>query len=269
MPEYPGRNRLRADSREGAATGDPADARAVLAALDHQADELAALADRLDAAVRFTAATADRLPAEEPPAVPTASEDPPPWYVTLTNDQRGAILDHLATVATPSTSPLGRAIVAIVDAQRGCAACGEPDGAHVLDLDHAEDWQPQHRYIAPEPTDDEPAPHLDPVPVVHPSPTPEQYDQAAELAQLVEEHGAEGDDARDPREDIARALAAAYWTGHRRGQDDDPDALALDQLAGWLRNEEWPGASGMEDVAAVVGRVRDLTSGPVVEWRRH
>lgn len=48
MPEYPGRNRLRADSREGAATGDPADARAVLAALDHQAHDLDALARRLD-----------------------------------------------------------------------------------------------------------------------------------------------------------------------------------------------------------------------------
>lgn len=32
-----------------------------------------------------------------------------------------------------------------------CAACGEPDAAHLLNPDNAEDWQPQHRYIAPDP----------------------------------------------------------------------------------------------------------------------
>lgn len=31
-----------------------------------------------------------------------------------------------------------------------CAACGEPDAAHLLNPDNAEDWQPQHRYIAPD-----------------------------------------------------------------------------------------------------------------------
>lgn len=73
-------------------------------------------------------------------------------------------------------------------------------------LDHAEDWQPQHRYLAePEPT----AP-------------PTFEDQAAELAALVELHGAEGDDARDPRADIEAALEAAHAAGHLAGQSYGP-----------------------------------------------
>lgn len=47
------------------------------------------------------------------------------------------------------------ALVARLDAiehiDQGCAACGEPDAAHPIDTDRAEDWQPQHRYIEPDP----------------------------------------------------------------------------------------------------------------------
>ena len=43
----------------------------------------------------------------------------------------------------------------------------------------------------------------------------------------------------------------------------------LDELAHLLSAEEWPGASGMEDVAELVGRVRDITTVPGREWYRH
>ena len=47
------------------------------------------------------------------------------------------------------------------------------------------------------------------------------------------------------------------------------DSLILDRIAELLRAEEWPGASGMEDIAELVREVRDLTPDPDVHWSRH
>lgn len=63
----------------------------------------------------------------------------------------------------------------------------------------------------------------------------------------------------------------------RRALDDNPcvvgehdaDRAALDAIAALLRAEEWPGASGMEDIAEVVATVRDVTTVPGAEWLRH
>lgn len=46
------------------------------------------------------------------------------------------------------------------------------------------------------------------------------------------------------------------------------DAEVLDRLAWLLSAEEWPGASGMEDVAELVALVRDIEQ-PGAEWPRH
>ena len=47
------------------------------------------------------------------------------------------------------------------------------------------------------------------------------------------------------------------------------DAEILDRLAYLLSAEEWPGASGMEDVAELVALTgRDLNQ-PGAEWPRH
>lgn len=47
------------------------------------------------------------------------------------------------------------------------------------------------------------------------------------------------------------------------------DAEALDHLAWLLSAEEWPGASGMEDVAEIVASTgRDLEQ-PGADWPRH
>lgn len=37
----------------------------------------------------------------------------------------------------------------VKDTGAPCADCGEPDAAHLIDPDNAEDWQPQHTYQAP------------------------------------------------------------------------------------------------------------------------
>ena len=47
------------------------------------------------------------------------------------------------------------------------------------------------------------------------------------------------------------------------------DAAALDRLARLLSASEWPGASGLEDIADIVRTVRDITEDPSVEWGRH
>ena len=47
------------------------------------------------------------------------------------------------------------------------------------------------------------------------------------------------------------------------------DKDVLDRLAYLLSAPEWPGASGMEDVAELVGLVRDISDNPDAEWPRH
>lgn len=50
----------------------------------------------------------------------------------------------------------------------------------------------------------------------------------------------------------------------------DEDRAALDRIAALLRFPEWPGASAIEDVAAIVATVRNIEEGPTVtEWRSH
>lgn len=48
------------------------------------------------------------------------------------------------------------------------------------------------------------------------------------------------------------------------------DQRALDNLALMLSAEEWPGASGMEDVAEIVAKTgRDIEQPNAPEWERH
>lgn len=47
------------------------------------------------------------------------------------------------------------------------------------------------------------------------------------------------------------------------------DKVILDRLAYLLSAPEWPGASGMEDVAELVARVRDINTNPDAVWHRH
>jgi Synaptobrevin/VAMP-like protein len=54
-----------------------------------------------------------------------------------------------------------------------------------------------------------------------------------------------------------------------RNRRDRSDSDALDQLAWLLSAPEWPGASGMEDVAEIVGATgRDLNQSGAT-WQRH
>lgn len=119
------------------------------AVLDQAEDGARILRDEMGADVAALAETLDRPPVEE------LSETSAPYYVTLTADERRAIL-HRAEFGTGGAGlpldhaeHLAAAVRAIEDAQRGCAACGEPDAAHPIDPDHAEDWQPQHQFIEP------------------------------------------------------------------------------------------------------------------------
>lgn len=73
-------------------------------------------------------------------------------------------------------------------------------------------------------------------------------------------------------------LAGAMWAKEsaRIGMVDRRAARAtdgevLDEMAAMLAVEEWPGASGMEDIAELVALTgRDTTTPrPGVEWRRH
>lgn len=57
-------------------------------------------------------------------------------------DELAHRLDALEALVTIEAAPQ-------VDAGPPCAACGEPETAHMLDPDNAEDWQPQHTYQAP------------------------------------------------------------------------------------------------------------------------
>lgn len=48
------------------------------------------------------------------------------------------------------------------------------------------------------------------------------------------------------------------------------DAEILDRIAYLLSAPEWPGASGMEDIAELVVLTgRDISDNPEVEWRSH
>lgn len=48
------------------------------------------------------------------------------------------------------------------------------------------------------------------------------------------------------------------------------DAEILDRIAYLLSAPEWPGASGMEDIAELVMLTgRDISDNPDVEWARH
>lgn len=120
------------------------------AVLDQAEDGARIIRGEMGADATTLAETLDR------PPVPSESEEPAPWYVTLTNDQRAAVLHRIrygtggAGLPLDHAEHLAAALAAIENAQRGCAACGEPDAAHPLDLDTAEDWQPHHRYVAPQ-----------------------------------------------------------------------------------------------------------------------
>lgn len=54
-----------------------------------------------------------------------------------------AALDHLAQRLD--------ALAAVELDGAPCIACGLPEDAHLIDPDHAEDWQPQHTYEQPDP----------------------------------------------------------------------------------------------------------------------
>lgn len=48
------------------------------------------------------------------------------------------------------------------------------------------------------------------------------------------------------------------------------DEAVLDRIAQLLRAPEWPGASGMEDIAELVALTgRDLSDDPDMVWHRH
>ena len=72
--------------------------------------------------------------------------------------------------------------------------------------------------------------------------------------------------------EVVSAPDGEEWTlvevdeGRRPMTDKD----CLDALAHLLQAPEWPGASGMEDVAELVAATgRDLTEVPDREWERH
>jgi hypothetical protein len=116
-----------------------------------------------------------------------------------------------------------------------CAACGEPDAAHLLDPDNAEDWQPQHRYIAPD---------LDQADA---GPTGADIETGRDLAGMAEADGAISDGADVPHL-IAQALAAARAEGYAAGRNyGGPTPQHAPALPAWV-TESTPCAACPEDI---------------------
>lgn len=134
-----------------------------------------------------------------------------------------------------------------------CDDCGEADIVHPLDVDHAEDWQPQHTYCAPTRSELCPLgmencgqPSCEAAAATaYPEPTPAQVETGRDLAGMAEADGAVSDGADVPAM-IARALADAYWQGHAAGREYGGPIgphIMSDGLPDWMADDLIPCAA--------------------------
>lgn len=247
QPTYPGRNRLAANARAGAALAEPADGRATLAALD-------ALAARLDVhEQQIGALQADVIEHidqdDGPPCAacglpdaahmldPDNAEDWQPQHTYQAPQELDADGAPLVPASWP-VQPLTPGDAGY-DTAAVCNGCGRSwDDTAVTSMTPTPSGRCPFEPFHDDPADEaEFLPYVEARRIEH-NPTSADIETGRDLANDAEQYGAESD-ARDVAHMIAQALAAARADGYRQGveaaQDADPDGITPNERATIIR----------------------------------